>query len=189
MDEKVSLTNNGTSEIRSQHESSPTEQTKSSFSEGGRADIISLTKHYIKVAEEQINTGPKELSKEAEEYLLTHDWDGNEKEFENVVKKACILSEELILRVEDFDLKLRQTKPIGIGKFIEEKLKGFMRNIRDFEKFNLYETVIPEVEKTLILMVMKETKGNQTKAARLLGINRNTLRKKIQNLKIKIQNE
>jgi DNA-binding NtrC family response regulator len=147
-------------------------------------DIIALAKHYIKVAEEQINTGSKELSKEAEEYLLSHDWHGREKALETAVKKACILSEGNVIRVEDFDLGYRQIKSIGIGRFIEEKLKGFMRNIKNLDRFNLYETVIPEVEKALILMVMRETRWNQTRAARLLGINRNTLRAKIKKLKI-----
>jgi len=62
-----------------------------------------------------------------------------------------------------------------------------MRNIKNLENFNLYGAVIPEVEKALILMVMKETKGNQTKAAKLLGINRNTLRDRIKKLKINVR--
>ena len=70
---------------------------------------------------------------------------------------------------------------------METRLKGFMRNIKRFEKFNLYEMVIPEVERALILMVMKETKDNQIKAAKLLGINRNTLRSKIRKLGINIK--
>lgn len=170
MDEKVSLINNET-------------QVKSLPSKEKREDILSLVKHFIKIAEEQVNTGPKELSKEVEEYLLSYDWRGNEEELGNTIKKACILSEGQVLQKEDFDLRHRQVK--SIGRFIEERLKGFMRNIKSFEKFNLYETVIPEVERALILMVMKETKGNQAKAAKLLGINRNTLRDKIKKLKIK----
>ena len=60
-----------------------------------------------------------------------------------------------------------------------------MRNIKQFESFNLYAMVIPEVEKSLIEMVMKETKGNQIRASKILGINRNTLRSKIKKLGIK----
>ncbi len=169
MDEKISLIDNET-------------QVKSPPLKERCKDVLSLAKHFIKIAEEQVNTGPKELSKEVEEYLLSYDWHGNEEELGNAIKRACILSEGQVLQREDFDLRHRQVK--SIGKFIEERLKGFMRNIKSFEKFNLYETVIPEVEKALILMVMKETKGNQTKAAKLLGINRNTLRDKIKKLKI-----
>ena len=148
-----------------------------------REDILSLARHFVKITDEQVHTGPKELSREAEEYLLANDWQGREKELETAVKKACILSEGQVLQKEDFDLGHRQVR--SIGKFIEERLKGFMRNIKSLERFNLYETVIPEVERALILMVMKETKGNQIKAAKLLGINRNTLRDKIKKLKIK----
>ncbi len=150
-----------------------------------RDDILPLARHFIKIAEEQINTGPKGLSKETEEYLLTYTWPGNEKELDTAIKKACILSEGPLLQIEDFDPRQRQIK--SIGKFIEEKLKGFMQNIKRLERFNLYDMVIPEVEKSLILMVMKETKGNQLKASRLLGINRNTLRSKIRKLGIKVK--
>ncbi len=150
-----------------------------------KEDILSLAKKYIESSEELTGTEPKELSREVEDYLLSYEWPGNEKELEIAVRRACILSEEALLRIEDFDLRQRQAK--SIGKFVESKLKGFMKNIKSFESFNLYDMVIPEVEKALIVMVMKETKDNQIKAARLLGINRNTLRSKIRKLGIKIK--
>jgi len=147
--------------------------------------IISLANHFIRMSEEHLGTGNKKISKEAEEYLLTYDWPGEEKELELAVKKACILSEGSVLLPEDFDLKQRQPK--SVGKFVETRLKGFMQNIKRLEKFNLYDMVIPEVEKSLIVMVLKETGGNQIKAASLLGINRNTLRSKIKKLKIQVK--
>lgn len=150
-----------------------------------RDEILPLANRFIKSAEKLVDTDPKALSKDAEEHLLSYDWPGNEKELEKAVKKACILCEGPVLEVEDFDLKHRQAR--SIGKFVESRLKGFMKNIKKFETFNLYDMVIPEVEKSLIMMVLKETKGNQIKAARLLGINRNTLRSKIKKLGIKVK--
>jgi DNA-binding NtrC family response regulator len=150
-----------------------------------REDILSLVRHYIRITQEQVDTGPKELSKEVEDYLLSYDWNDKERELAAAVKKACILSDGDVLRKEDFDLGHRQVR--SIGRFIEERLKGLMRNIKNLEKFNLYDAVIPEVEKALIIMVMKETKGNQIRAAKLLGLNRNTLRNKIKKFKIKIK--
>ena len=150
-----------------------------------RDEIIPLVREFIKLSEQQLGTAPKELTKEIEEHLATYDWPGGEKELETAVKRACILSDEPLLHVEDFDLKQRQAR--SIGKFVESKLKNFMRNIKSLEKFNLYDMVIPEVERSLILMVMKETKGNQIKASKLLGINRNTLRSKIKKLSIKVK--
>ncbi|TNF56961.1 hypothetical protein EP227_00095 [bacterium] len=148
-----------------------------------REDILSLVKKYITLTQEQLNTGPKEISQEVEDYLLSYDWYGKEQELVAAVRKACVLSESRVLKREDFDLGHRQVK--SIGRFIEERLKGLMRNIKNLEKFNLYDTVIPEVEKSLILMVMRETRGNQIRAAKLLGINRNTLRSKIKKYRIK----
>jgi len=150
-----------------------------------REEIIPLARGFIKLAEEQAGTGPRELSGEAEEYLLSYEWPGNEKELELAVKRACILSDGPFLQTEDFDLKQRQAK--SVGKFVEARLKGFMRNIKQFENFNLYGMVIPEVEKSLIEMVLGETKGNQIRASKILGINRNTLRSKIKKLGIKLK--
>jgi DNA-binding NtrC family response regulator len=147
-----------------------------------KGDILEAARRFIKEAGDQLGTGNKSFSKEAEEFLLNYDWQGDESELETTIKRACVLSEEEVLQVEDFDLKKRQIK--SVGKFIEGRLKGFMRNIKTLERFNLYDMVIPEVEKALILMVMRETKGNQVRAAKLLGINRNTLRSKIKRLGI-----
>lgn len=148
-----------------------------------REEIIPRVMQAIKEAHELVGTELKGLTKEAEEFLLSYEWSGDDHDIEIAVKRACILSEEHLLAVEDFDLKHRQAR--SIGKFIESRLKGFMRNIKRFESFNLYDMVIPEVEKALIIMVLKETHGNQIKAASLLGINRNTLRTKIKKLGIK----
>jgi two-component system nitrogen regulation response regulator GlnG len=145
--------------------------------------IITLALHYMKLSEEQLGTSEKVLSKEAEEYIRNYEWSGDEQELEIAIKRACILSDDAQLFAEDFDLKQRSAR--SIGKFVETRLKGFMRNIKRFESFNLYQMVIPEVERALILMVMNETQGNQIKSAKLLGINRNTLRSKIRKLGIK----
>jgi DNA-binding NtrC family response regulator len=150
-----------------------------------KEDILPLAMKFVRLSKEELDTGPAEISKEAEDFLLSYEWPGDERELEIAVKRACILSEGSVLQKEDFDLKQKQAK--SIGRFVESKLQGFMRNIKRFETFNLYDMVIPEVERSLILMVMKETKDNQVKAAKLLGINRNTLRSKIKKLGIKVK--
>ncbi len=152
---------------------------------GGCRVDLALVEKFVKLSSDQLNTEVKELSAEACEYLLKCEWPEGEQEIELAVKRACILSQGDKLDIEDFDLKYRQAR--SIGRFVESKLKGFMRNIKRFEDFNLYEMVIPEVEKSLIMMVLKETNGNQIRASRLLGINRNTLRTKIRKLGIKVK--
>lgn len=68
---------------------------------------------------------------------------------------------------------------------LTDKLRAHLSNIKQMKNGHLYDMVVRLVEKPLIKMILQETQGNQTKAAALLGINRNTLRRKIQELNIK----
>lgn len=74
-----------------------------------------------------------------------------------------------------------------IEKVIEERIervKNYMGGLSEIKGFNLYDIILSEVERALISSVLKETRGNQIKASKILGINRNTLRKKMKDLKI-----
>jgi DNA-binding NtrC family response regulator len=150
----------------------------------GMADEIrEKVAKFILEAAGQLGTGRKEITDEAMDFLISHKWQDRDRDLELAVKRACILSDDSILHLEDFDIKLRQAR--SVGKFVETRLRSYVKKITRFEEFDLYDMVIPEVEKSLIMMVLQETNGNQVKAARLLGINRNTLRSKIRKLKIK----
>jgi two-component system nitrogen regulation response regulator GlnG len=114
--------------------------------------------------------------------LSAYDWPGNVRELENLVKKAAILSRESV--IERRDLFSNEYNSISIKEFLEDKLNGFIREMKKLEKPDLYGTVVSEVEKALFSIVLKETKGNQVAAAKILGINRNTLNKKLKEYKI-----
>ncbi len=75
-------------------------------------------------------------------------------------------------------------KNCSIKDFLENKLINFIGHMSKIEGANLYNIVISEVEKALLSIVMKETLGNQVKAAKILGINRNTLNKKLKEYKL-----
>lgn len=74
----------------------------------------------------------------------------------------------------------------NLADLVEKKLTQFVQKIKNCEVKNLYSLLIREVEKPLINLALKETKGNQIQAAQLLGMNRNTLRKKMKELKISV---
>lgn len=148
-----------------------------------REDIGPLAKYFLKDAEKRFETGKKELSKEAKEAMLKHDWPGNVRELENAVKRACVLSGGAV--IEKRDLLLEEANSFSIKEFLEDKLKRYLKELTKLDNCNLYETVISEVEKALIKIVLNETGGNQLKAAKTLGINRNTLRTKIKEYRIK----
>lgn len=149
-----------------------------------REDILSLAKHFLKDADSRFKTGKKELSREAVEVLRKYDWPGNVRELENAIKRACVLSNGAI--IERRDLLIENSGSFTIKDFLEDKLKHYLKELTELEKCNLYETVISEVEKALFGIVLDETGGNQIRAANTLGINRNTLRTKIKQYRIRL---
>jgi DNA-binding protein Fis len=74
----------------------------------------------------------------------------------------------------------------NLADLVEKKLTQFVQKIKNCEVKNLYSLLLREFEKPLITLALKETKGNQIQAAQLLGMNRNTLRKKMKELKISV---
>ena len=148
-----------------------------------KEDIPLFLKNFLREASEKLETGEKELSKDARAALLKYDWPGNVRELENVIKRACVLSTGAV--IEKKDLLIDEDNAGSIKDFLEEKLKRYLKDMTKVTNFNLYDTVLSEVEKALITIVLRETNGNQLKTAKVLGINRNTLRTKIKAYRIK----
>jgi DNA-binding protein Fis len=88
----------------------------------------------------------------------------------------------------DREEKLSKEKAVYVEDFLESKLKAFIKKNYTAKKSTLYNTLLQEFERPLITLTLKETNGNQIEAAEILGLNRNTLRKKIQELKIQVKN-
>lgn len=77
-------------------------------------------------------------------------------------------------------------KDVSLASYVEKKIGDFVRAMNVGSGKNLYPTLMRAVERPLIELALRETHGNQIKAARLLGLNRNTLRKKITELGISV---
>jgi two-component system, NtrC family, nitrogen regulation response regulator GlnG len=149
-----------------------------------KEDILPLVQYFLNESARKFETGLKELSKDAKDYLTKYDWPGNVRELESMIKRASILSHGSL--IEKKDLLMADIGSCSIKEFLEEKLKRYLKEMMKLETCNLYETVLSEVERSLIAIVLQETKGNQLKAAKTLGINRNTLRSKIKGYKLRI---
>jgi two-component system nitrogen regulation response regulator GlnG len=79
------------------------------------------------------------------------------------------------------------------GESLEEvaslKLEGLVRDAVEFDRDSLLAEVLPQVERPLLKLLLEQTNWNQQKSARILGINRNTLRKKIETLGLRNQRD
>lgn len=152
-------------------------------------DIPLLVKHFLTRFSAEIGV-KKTITEEALSFLKSYEWPGNVRELQNTVRRAFIISPNNVLDKHDFLFLMKEMPKeemiheLSLEEIIDWKLKEFMKIIQSGEMENVYDFVISQVEKPLIKKVLEMTRGNQIKAAKVLGINRNTLRKKIKELKI-----
>ena len=136
-----------------------------------RDDIIPLTEHFIKQYNVKFDRQIEGVSLEAREQLLAHDWPGNVRELRNAIERAMVLEESSVLQASNFDLSLedRFSSPTN------------HQGASDLPALNM---PLEEVEKRMLKRALQETGGNQTQAARKLGITRDTLRYRMKKFRI-----
>ncbi len=155
-------------------------------------DIYPLAQYFLKKGEEK-GLSPKILDSEAVLLMQRYEWPGNVRELENMMYRASALSSESIISAATI-AQFFQTPLAGdslvadstVEQDIREHLKRYFasHSQNQLPPSGLYERILPLLERPLIEMTLKATGGNQLKAAYVLGINRNTLRKKITDLMI-----
>lgn len=137
----------------------------------------------------------KTIDSGALERLKLHSWPGNVRELENLIRRICALyGEELIsARIVERELADHQAPvagqdgPVTLSTLVERHLGGYFAEQPDgLPPIGLYDRVLEEVERPLIQLTLTATRGNQVRAAEILGLNRNTLRKKIQDLGVEM---
>ncbi len=147
-------------------------------------DIPLLVKHFIAKFSSEIGV-KKTITEEALNFLKSYDWPGNVRELQNTIRRAFIISPNNVLDKHDFLFMMKvipkeeMIHGLSLEEIIDWKLNEFMKIIKSGQMENVYDFVISQVEKPLIKKVLEMTRGNQIKAAKVLGLNRNTLRKKI----------
>lgn len=147
-------------------------------------DVVLLAEHFLRNDCASLKMGPKRFSKDAKRYLVEHNWPGNAGELKNAVKKACLLAKDALIERRHL-ASGDGSAYCSVGEFLDDKLKRYLKGLAKIGGSGLYDTVTSEVEKALIELALRETGGNQLKASKILGLNRNTLRAKIKLYKIK----
>ena len=148
-------------------------------------DIEVLANYFMNRYGAKIGSRVGRLSDDCVEFLKRYHWPGNVRELENAVKRGVVLSASEVLTPNDF--KFLETDHVFENtSSLEEIVARETDSSLDLGKKELYRNLVEKVERPLLARVLLHTQGNQIKAASILGINRNTLRKKIVDLNIDI---
>ena len=150
-----------------------------------REDVEALAKHFLHRAAQE-GLPQRNLSHDAARLLATQPWRGNVRELQNLVYRAALLARNDTIDAETVTSVLDSESGIttesgarDIGPAIASWLAA-----SDFADGELYHAALAELERPLFEYALRRTAGNQLKAAQLLGINRNTLRKRLHDLAI-----
>ena len=159
-------------------------------------DIPDLIRHFLALAIAQ-GLPAKTMEPAAMDRLKSYRWPGNVRELENLVRRLAALYSQQVIGVDVIEAEIADALPTpppveeqrndGLSVAVERHLKDYFAAHKDgLPSAGLYDRVLREVERPLISLSLSVTRGNQIKAAELLGLNRNTLRKKIRELDIQV---
>jgi two-component system nitrogen regulation response regulator GlnG len=150
-----------------------------------REDIPPLIDHFLQRYDAELTGGSHVVSAEAVSRLVAHDWPGNVRELENAIKRALVLAAGDVLAPDEFAFLDRPGPAMPAAeRGLEERVAGEVEAALAADEDEIYRKLLARVERPLLQTVLARTGGNQIRAAALLGINRNTLRKKISELGI-----
>jgi two-component system nitrogen regulation response regulator GlnG len=159
-------------------------------------DVPDLARAFLRRAETE-GLPRKTVSKEALDILKKQDWTGNVRELENLMRRLCVLCPDEVISaaVVTQEISARPSSAAGpqtaqpqrLSQAIEAHLRRYFDLHGDgLPPDGLYDRILKEMELPLIALSLAATRGNQVRTAELLGINRNTLRKKIKDLDIRV---
>ena len=162
-----------------------------------RVDDIPLLADHFLVRGEKTGQAPRVLSEAAAEIFRTYSWPGNVRQLENAVRRLGLTSRAVEITAPEVEQVLGsqpELEPIRSAGDTEKLGASVARHLKRYFDLHgnmlpppgLYQRILREVEIPLIEIALDATGGNQAKCADLLGINRNTLRKKITDLDIEV---
>ena len=159
-------------------------------------DIGDLVRHFLRQASKD-GLGAKNIEAAAVDRLKRHSWPGNVRELENVVRRLAALHVQDTITAAIVDSELDEigspsgdsggSEPKELSELVERHLAIHFASFgRELPPSGLYDRIIRQIELPLITAALTATRGNQIRAAELLGLNRNTLRSRIRDLDIQV---
>jgi two-component system, NtrC family, nitrogen regulation response regulator GlnG len=159
-------------------------------------DIVELARHFLRKAEDE-GLPAKHLEPEALDVLRHYRWPGNVRELENLIRRLAVLQSGDTITAAAITAELKEPAqsgglrdeeaPVTLSAAVERHLAHYFTEYGDrLPPPGIYDRIMEEVERPLLSICLGATRGNQIRAAHLLGLNRNTLRKKIRDLGLEV---
>jgi two-component system, NtrC family, nitrogen regulation response regulator GlnG len=159
-------------------------------------DVGDLVRHFLRQAARE-GLGQKSIETAAIERMKSYAWPGNVRELENFVRRLAALNSQETLSAHMVDQDLADqgpsvpadggSTPKDLSEQVERHLAAYFGTFgRELPPPGLYDRIIRQVEQPLLSAALTATRGNQIRAAELLGLNRNTLRSRIKALDIRV---
>jgi two-component system nitrogen regulation response regulator GlnG len=149
-----------------------------------REDIPLLAQNFLRRAAEELGAERRVLLPEAEKFLSTLDWPGNVRQLENACRWLTVMAPSREVRVDDLPLEFRRATNELSGEDWERPLRRWVELHLQRGEDDLLQDLTPRFEKLLITTALRHTGGRKQDAAKRLGWGRNTLTRKIQDLKL-----
>jgi two-component system, NtrC family, nitrogen regulation response regulator GlnG len=148
-------------------------------------DVPLLLDHFGRCEAREIGSDRLAFSTRALDKLTAYSWPGNVAELRDVVRRLCLRKRRGHVELADVEAVLPPVEErvpveqLSFEEMVRAKIRALLQRMEGYPIEDLYEEVISRVERPLIELVLERTGNNQLKAAEILGLNRNTLRKKI----------
>ena len=155
-------------------------------------DVPLLLDHFGRYESREIGSDRLSFSSRATDKLTGYSWPGNVAELRDVVRRLCLRRRRGQVELSDVEAVLPPVEErvpveqLSFEEMVRAKIRALLQRMEGYPIEDLYEEVISRVERPLIELVLERTGNNQLKAAEILGLNRNTLRKKIAERKVAI---
>jgi len=152
-----------------------------------KREILRKAEEFLKECCEHLGMNEKIFAKSAREWITRRRWE-DFSEMKRIIYLAAIVSRKDVVEANHFPPRYQKDheaysatlfEELSLEEIVEQKMSHFFERVRNLNISGLHETVRTQVERALMTTSLRWAGGNQMKAAKALGINRNTLRKKM----------
>ncbi len=154
-----------------------------------REDIPLLTKHFLGKSAHELGVETKRLSDAALKFLSAQDLPGNVRQLENLCHWLTVMAAGVNIEIKDLPSELRADTAAATGQNWVSVLEREVANALNRGETGLMDILGPQFEKALIMRALAHTGGRRIEAAHLLGLGRNTLTRKIQELGLEAERD